>query len=49
MKTLSYYKLSRDYPFNNAEKSYYVECLNGTIHTNNERIAWVKKEWKHYV
>lgn len=41
--------LNRDYPFNNAEKSYYVECIVGTIHTNNERIAWVKREWQHYV
>lgn len=41
--------LSRDYPFNNAENSYYVECVSGTIHTNKNRIAWVKMEWKHYV
>lgn len=41
--------LSRDYPFNNAENSYHVECVNGTIHTNKNRIAWVKKEWQHYV
>ena len=41
--------LSRDYPFNNAENSYYVECINATIHTNKNRIAWVKKEWQHYV
>ena len=41
--------LNRDYPFNNAENSYYVECVNGTIHTNKNRIAWVKREWQHYV
>ena len=41
--------LSRDYPFNNAENSYYLESINGTIHTNKNRIAWVKKEWQHYV
>lgn len=41
--------LSRDYPFNSAENSYYVESINGTIHTNKNRIAWVKKEWQHYV
>lgn len=41
--------LNRDYPFNNKENSYYVESINGTIHTNNNRIAWVKKEWQHYV
>lgn len=41
--------LSRDYPFNNAENSYYVECINGTIHTNKNRVAWVKREWQHYV
>ena len=41
--------LSRDYPFNNAENSYYEEGINGTMHTNSDRIAWVKKEWQHYV
>ena len=41
--------LSRNYPFNNSENSYYVECIDGTIHTNNNRIQWVKKEWQHYV
>lgn len=41
--------ISRDYPFNNAENSYYVESIEGTIHTNKNRIAWVKKEWQHYV
>ena len=41
--------LNRDYTFNNAEKSYYVECVNGTIHTNKNRITWVKREWRHYV
>lgn len=41
--------LIRDYPFNNADNSYYVECVNGTIHTNKNRIAWVKREWQHYV
>ena len=49
MKTLSYYKLSRDYPFNNQDNSYYFECINGTIHTNKNRIAWVKSEYQHYV
>ena len=49
MKTLSYYKLSRDYPFNNQDNSYYLECINGTIHTNKNRVAWVKREWQHYV
>ena len=41
--------LSRDYPFNNADNSYYVECIDGLIHTNKNRIAWVKREWQHYV
>lgn len=41
--------LSRDYPFNNAENSYRLESINGAIHTNKNRIAWVKREWKHYV
>nr|UWG25963.1 MAG: hypothetical protein [Bacteriophage sp.] len=41
--------LSRDNPFNNADNSYYVECINWAIHTNKNRIAWVKREWKNYV
>lgn len=41
--------LSRDYPFNNAYNSYYVESINGAIHTNKNRIAWVKEDWQHYV
>lgn len=41
--------LSRDYPFNNADNSYYVEGIDGKIHTNKNRIAWVKREWRHYV
>ena len=41
--------LSRDYPVNNADNSYYVECIDGAIHTNKNRIAWVKREWQHYV
>lgn len=41
--------LSRDYPFNHAENSYYVECIDGSIHINKNRIAWVKKEWQYYV
>lgn len=41
--------LSRDYPFNNADNSYYMESINGTIHTNKNRVAWVKKEWQYYV
>lgn len=41
--------LSLDYPFNDAENSYYVEGINGTIHTNKNRVAWVKREWQHYV
>lgn len=41
--------LNSDYPFNNKENSYCVEAINGLIHTNIDRIAWVKKEWQHYV
>lgn len=41
--------LSRDYPFNNADNSYCLESINGEIHTNKNRIAWVKREWQHYV
>lgn len=41
--------LNRDYPFNSQENSYYVECIDGLIYTNKNRIQWVKKEWKHYV
>lgn len=41
--------LNRDYPFNNQDNSYYVESINGLIHTNKNRIAWVKREWQHYV
>lgn len=41
--------LSSDYPFNNADNSYCLESINGTIHTNKNRIAWVKKEWQNYV
>lgn len=41
--------LNRDYPFNNRDNPYYMESINGLIHTNKNRIAWVKKEWKHYV
>lgn len=41
--------LSRDYPFNNADNSYCLESINGEIHTNKNRIAWVKREWRHYV
>lgn len=41
--------LSRDYPFNNADNSYYVEGIDGKIHTNKNRIAWVKREWRNYV
>lgn len=38
-------ELSRDYLFNNADNSYCLESINGAIHTNKNRIAWVKKEW----
>lgn len=41
--------LSRDYPFNNADNSYCLESINGAIHTNKNRVAWVKREWQHYV
>lgn len=41
--------LSRDYPFNNADNSYRMESINVTIHTNKNRVAWVKREWQHYV
>lgn len=41
--------LNRDYPFNSQEKPYLVESARGLIHTNSDRIAWVRKEWKHYV
>lgn len=41
--------LSSDYPFNNADNSYCLESINGAIHTNKNRIAWVKREWQHYV
>lgn len=41
--------LNRDYPFNNQDNSYYMECIDGLIHTNKNRIAWVKREWQHYV
>lgn len=41
--------LSRDYPFNNADNSYHLESINCKIHTNKNRIEWVKKEWQHYV
>lgn len=37
------------YPFNNRELSYLTESARGLIHTNKNRIAWVKKEWQHYV
>lgn len=42
-------ELSRDYPFNNADNSYCLESMNGLIHTNKSRVAWVKREWQHYV
>lgn len=41
--------LSRDYPFNNADNSYCLESINGEIHTNKNRVAWVKGEWRRYV
>lgn len=41
--------LNGDYPFNSQEKPYLSESARGLIHTNISRIAWVKKEWKHYV
>ena len=41
--------LSRDYPFNNADNSYYLESIDGAIHTNKNRVAWIKGEWQHYV
>lgn len=41
--------LSRDYQFNNADNSYCLESINGEIHTNKNRVAWVKGEWQHYV
>lgn len=41
--------LSRDYPFNNADNPYCLESIDAAIHTNKNRIAWVKKEWQHYV
>lgn len=41
--------LSRDYPFNNADNSYYLESIDGKIHANKNRVAWVKGEWQHYV
>ena len=41
--------LNGDYPFNSQEKPYLSESARGLIHTNIARIAWVKKEWQHYV
>lgn len=41
--------LDSEYPFNNQENSYRMESINGLIHTNTNRIQWVRKEWKHYV
>ena len=41
--------LSRDYPFNNADNSYYLESIDGKINANKNRVAWVKGEWQHYV
>ena len=41
--------LDRNYPFNNKDNPYDEETINGLIHTNNERVTWVKKEWQHYV
>lgn len=41
--------LSRNYPFNNADNSYYVEGIDGKIHANKNRIAWVKREWQNYI
>ena len=41
--------LSSDYPFNNADNSYYLESIDGAIHTNKNRVAWIKGEWQHYV
>lgn len=41
--------LNRDYPFNNRDNSYYMESIDGLIHTNKNRVAWVKGEWQHYV
>lgn len=41
--------LNGDYPFNNRELPYLTESARGMIHTNKNRIQWVKKEWKHYV
>lgn len=41
--------LNGDYPFNNRELPYLTESARGLIHTNKNRIAWVEKEWQHYV
>ena len=41
--------LDSEYPFNNQENSYRMESINGLIHTNANRIQWVKREWQHYV
>lgn len=40
--------LDREYPFNNQKNSYRMESINGLIHTNKSRVAWVKMEWQHY-
>ena len=41
--------LNGDYQFNNRELPYLTESAKGMIHTNKNRIAWVKREWQHYV
>jgi hypothetical protein len=38
-----------DYPFNSREQPYLTESARGLIHTNKNRIAWVKRGWRHYV
>lgn len=41
--------LSILYPFNTGRDDYGNEVRKGEAHLNNNRIMWVRKEWKHYV
>lgn len=41
--------LSTLYPFNTGRDDYGNEISKGEAHLNNNRIMWVRKEWRHYV
>lgn len=41
--------LNLQYPFNTGKDDYGNEIRVGEAHLNNARIAWVNKEWLHYV